>query len=129
VTRIAPLVLVALILAACGQSSAAIFTKQATEACLQQKNVHVGPVSNATDFVASTATGGAFRATLSDNFVTISFGLTLVDATNIDQAYEQFHAKNVGLPDVLRTENNAVMLWHQHPSDTDLALVTGCLKK
>jgi DNA repair protein RadC len=39
-------------------------------------------------------------------------------------------AKNVraGIDDVLRTNGNAVMLWHAHPSDADLALIQGCLK-
>jgi hypothetical protein len=129
VKRIVPLVVLALGLAACGRTSAVLFTEQATAACLAKAGVHTAPVSNSEDFVASTATGGAFRAHLGNNFVTTSFGLTLADAQNIDQAYEQFHAKNVGLADVLRTENNAVMLWHAHPSDADLATITNCLKK
>lgn len=94
-----------------------------------KKGVRVGPVTNAQDFVANSATGGAFRAHLSSNFVTVSFGITLKDAANLVAAYEQFHAAKVGLPDVLRPENNAVMLWHAHPSDPDLATITGCLKK
>jgi len=60
--------------------------------------------------------------------VTVSFGQTLGDADNIDQAYRQFHSKNVGIDDVLRTQGNAVMLWHEHPSDDDLSLVQDCLK-
>jgi hypothetical protein len=51
----------------------------------------------------------------------------VVDADNIDQAYRRFHAKNVGIDDVLRTQGNAVMLWHQHPTDADISTVTGCL--
>ncbi len=85
------------------------------------------PVSDTTDFVASSATGGALRVRPADNEVTLSFGLTLDDATNIDQAYERFHAENVGLADVLRTQQNAVMLWHVHPSDSDVSTVTDCL--
>jgi hypothetical protein len=34
----------------------------------------------------------------------------------------------VGIDDVLRQQGNAVMLWHQHPSDADLATITDCLK-
>ena len=52
----------------------------------------------------------------------------LADADNIDQAYRRFHAKNVGIDDVLREQGNAVMLWHAHPADADLARITGCLK-
>jgi hypothetical protein len=29
---------------------------------------------------------------------------------------------------VLRQDRNAVMLWHEHPSDADLATISGCLK-
>jgi len=116
-------------LAACGSTSTPLYTKQATSACLVKKGVKVGPVTNAQDFVANSATGGAFRAHLADNFVTVSFGLTLKDAANLEAAYEQFHAQKVGLADVLRPQNNAVMLWHAHPSDADIATVTGCLEK
>jgi hypothetical protein len=34
----------------------------------------------------------------------------------------------VGIDDVLRQQQNAVMLWHEHPSDADLSEITGCLK-
>ena len=56
------------------------------------------------------------------------FGQTQGDADNIDAAYRRFHASNVGIDDVLRRQGNAVMLWQQHPSDDDLATLTGCLK-
>jgi hypothetical protein len=29
---------------------------------------------------------------------------------------------------VLRRYSNAVTLWHKHPSDSDLALIVGCLR-
>jgi hypothetical protein len=114
--------------AGCGKSSPALYTRDATSACLKKAGVRIGSVSATNDFVANSATGGAFVAKLADNSVTVSFGLTQEDATNIAQAYDRFHAQNVGLSDVLRTQENAVMLWHAHPSDADLATVTGCLK-
>ena len=116
----------ALLLSACGGSSApSSYTVAKTRACLHGKHVRIGP---ATDFVASTATGGSIKAHLAGNFVTVVFGATVADANNIQQAYTQFAGKNVGLADVLRQQANAVMLWHEHPSDADLALVKGCLK-
>ena len=121
----------ALTAAACGSSgvaSNALYTKPATSACLTKAGLKVKPVADTTDFVASSATGGAVRVYPAGNQVTISFGATLADATNLQQAYERFHSKNVGLPDVLRTQQNAVMLWHVHPSDADLAKITDCLK-
>ena len=128
-TRALPLPLLAvlaLLVAGCGGSSAPSFYTAATpRACLRDAKAHVGP---ATDFVASTATGGSLKARLTDNFVTIAFGATQSDADNIQAAYTRFAAKNVGVSDVLRQQSNAVMLWHEHPTDADLALVTGCLK-
>ena len=128
--RFAVIAALALTAAACGGggSSTTLYTKPATSACLTKAGLKVLPVSNASDFVANSATGGALRVKPHGNEVTVSFGLTFQDASNIDQAYQRFHAANVGLPDVLKTQNNAVMLWHLHPSQADIDLVTGCLK-
>jgi hypothetical protein len=124
---IAALVLLA---ASCGSPSTnVVYSKSASEACLVKKSVVVRSVANTGDFVAESATGGAYRAVLAANDVTVSFGATLEDAANIDQAYRRFHAKNVGIDDVLRTQGSAIMLWHVHPSDADIATITGCLKK
>jgi hypothetical protein len=129
VTRALPLSLLAasaLLVAGCGGSSApSFYTAAKTRSCLLDAKVRVG---RATDFVASTATGGSLKARLTDNFVTIAFGATQSDADNIQEAYTRFAARNVGITDVLREQANAVMLWHEHPSDPDLAVVTGCLK-
>jgi hypothetical protein len=114
------------LIAACGGSGGSgLYTVDKTRACLTAKHVKLG---GPLDFVATTATGGALRATLATNFVTIVFGATTSDADNIDQAYRQFHAKNVGIDDVLRQDRNAVLLWHVHPADADLAEIGDCLK-
>jgi hypothetical protein len=118
----------ALCASACGKSTPPLYTRQATSACLQKAGHAPKAIGAAADFVANSATGGAFHVTLPGNGVTVSFGQTLGDADNIDQAYRQFHSKNVGIDDVLRTQGNAVMLWHEHPSDADIAAITGCLK-
>jgi hypothetical protein len=74
--------------------------------------------------------GGAFRANLGDNWVTVAFGDTLKSGIDIENAYTRFALPNIraGLPDVLRRYNNVVTLWHQHPNDSDLSLVVGCLR-
>jgi hypothetical protein len=120
-------VLFGLLLATAGCGGQKTFTLTGTQACLMQRGAHIG---GPLDFVANTATGGAFVTQLGDNFVKVVFGQTVTDGQNIEAAYQRFAFPNVrgGLPDVLRRNRNAVMLWHQHPSDTDLALVTGCLK-
>jgi hypothetical protein len=114
---------------ACGSGGTPIYTKNATAACLVKANLRPQPVTGTTDFVANSATGGAFSVHLIDNRVTVSFGETVADSDNIDQAYRRFKATNVGIDDVLRRQGNAVMLWHVHPQDSDLATITGCLKK
>jgi hypothetical protein len=92
-------------------------------------HLHVMPVP-ASDFVANTALGGAFRVKLPHNAVTVSFGDTVDNGTKLADAYRNVAGKNVraGIDDVLRTNGNAVMLWHAHPSDADLSLIQGCLK-
>jgi hypothetical protein len=119
---------VVLFVSACGSGGTTVYTKDATEACLRKAALEPRPVSETADFVANSATGGAFVVQLVDNRVTVSFGETDADADNIDQAYRRFRATNVGIDDVLRRQGNALMLWHVHPQDTDLATITGCLK-
>jgi hypothetical protein len=112
----------------CGGTGTTIYTRAASAKCLTAQGIPAKRVSQAADFVAWSAEGGSFRATLSDNFVTVSFGPTQEKADAIADAYRRFAAKNVGVSDVLRQQQNAVMLWHLHPSDTDLSTITGCLK-
>ncbi len=117
-------VVAAILLAGCGKNTPT-YSLEKTSDCLTKKGVRLG---GPLDFVATTATGGAVRAHLPDNALTLVFGSTPGDADNIDAAYRRFHASNVGIDDVLRQQNNAVMLWQAHPADADIVLVTGCLK-
>ena len=117
------------LVAGCGSAGTPLYSRDATADCLTKAALHPRPVTEANDFVANSATGGAFTVQLVDNRVTISFGETVADADNIDQAYRRFKANNVGIDDVLRRQGNALMLWHVHPQDDDLATITGCLKK
>lgn len=127
--RLAPLAaLVVLLAAACGPPGPQVYSNAKTRACLTQLGYKVTPPP-AFDFVASTALGGSFRVKLARNNVTVAFGDTIKNAASLDGVYRSVHAKNVGIDDVLRDMGNAVMLWHAHPSDHDLGVVQGCLKK
>jgi len=119
------MVLIAFAASGCGSTKS--YSLEDTKACLKERGAQIG---GSLDFVASTATGGAFVAGLGDNSVKVVFGETTDDAEQIELAYDHFARPNVrpGLADVLRRQNNAVMLWKEHPQDSDLALVTGCLK-
>ena len=113
------------VVAGCGSSKD--YSLADTRACLEARGVQIG---GDLDFVASTATGGAFVAKLGDNSVKVVFGETESDAEQIELAYDHFAFENVkaDLPDVLRRYKNTVTLWHEHPQESDLALVTGCLE-
>jgi FlaG/FlaF family flagellin (archaellin) len=128
VTRVVLLGAVVIALAGCGGSGTTLYTKDATSGCLQKAGLDPKPVTGTSDFVANSATGGAFHVAVAGNQVTVSFGETVADADNLDQAYRRFRAKNVGIDDVLRRQENAVMLWHEHPEDTQLGTITSCLK-
>ena len=125
--RVAPLSLVLIVLALAGCGGSKSYSLEDTKACLETRGAQIG---GKLDFVASTATGGAFVAGVGQNSVKVVFGETNDDAEQIELAYDHFALPNVkaGLPDVLRRQGNAVMLWQEHPQDSDLALVTGCLK-
>jgi hypothetical protein len=114
-----------LFVAGCGGKTT--YSLDRSKTCLTQRGVRVG---GKLDFVAGTATGGAFIAHLGDNFVTVAFGTTVKNGTDIESAYTRFAGANIrsGITDVLRRYNNSVTLWHRHPSDSDLALIVGCLR-
>jgi hypothetical protein len=118
---------VGILLTVAGCGGQTTYSLQPTKTCLIQRGFKPG---GKLDFVASTATGGAFLVHLGDNFVTVAFGNNLKSGTDIENAYQKFALPNVksGLPDVLKRYNNAVTLWHMHPSDSDLALIVGCLR-
>jgi hypothetical protein len=122
--------LLAFLVAGCGGGSttASVYTLAATKQCLITKQgIHRFPLLN-DDFVASTASGGALRVRLPDNAVTILFGQSEQEASNLADAYRRFHAKNVGVEDVLRTKGTSVLLWQLHPSAADESNVEDCLK-
>ena len=120
-------VLGAIALAGCGTPPH--YTLDKTRSCLKSAGATVAAPKD--DFVASTATGGAFRAEIGGplgNAVTISFGSSDADARQTADGYVRFHAKNVGVYDILSVDKNAVLLWKQHPTDSERTTVTGCLK-
>jgi hypothetical protein len=122
--RLATVALLVVLLAACGPAREPTYDLQKTRSCLVERGAKVG---GPLDFVASTATGGAFHVRLPANELTIAFGETTGDAEQIEKAYVRFHSRNVGIADILKRESNAVILWKQHPEQTDLDTVTSCL--
>ncbi len=119
------MVVLVFVAAGCGGSNT--YSLVDTRACLESRGVEI---HGKLDFVASTATGGAFVANLGGNSVKVVFGETEDDAQGIVQAYGRFALQNVkaGLPDVLRRYKNAVTLWSEHPQESQLSLVVDCLE-
>jgi hypothetical protein len=122
--------LLAFLAAGCGggSSSSTVYTRAATKQCVETTlGIHRFP-SLTDDFVASTASGGGLRVRLADNAVTLLFGQSATEASNLADAYRRFHGENVGVEDILRTDNNAVLLWQLHPSSQDENSIHDCLK-
>jgi hypothetical protein len=118
---------VVVLCAGCGGSTKA-YSAAATQACLSKAGAAIG---GKLDFVASSAVGGAFIVHLHDgNFATIAFGKTNVDGTELQLAYQQFAFPNVKqtITSVLRRYDNAILLWHETPTGSDLSLIANCLK-
>lgn len=115
------------VLAGCG-SPPSHHALAKTRDCLEKTGAQI--VRPTGDFVASTASEGAFRAVLhgGTNSVTLSFGADDDEATQIAEGYDRFHGKNVGVADILYQERNVILLWKLHPSDAELQVVTDCLK-
>jgi hypothetical protein len=114
----------ALVAAGCGGTKT--YDAGKTRACLsEQEGV---TVTDKVDFVASTALGGAFTVKLPGNQATLAFAEDRKEAGRIVRAYQRFRGKNIGLTDVLRPQNNAVILWEKHPSDAALETIQDCLK-
>jgi hypothetical protein len=128
--RRALLLLLAVVLVApgCGGGSKT-YTLAKSRACLKATGVRVTRAPRS-DFVASTAPGGAFRANLPGNFVTLVFAEDDENGDQIEKAYQQFAFPNVkkGLADVLKRDGNVIILWHAHPEPSDEMLVRDCLK-
>jgi hypothetical protein len=129
VTKLPPLVagLAVLALAGCGVPAEHSLDK--SRSCLEQAGARIARPTG--DVVAATATEGAFRAYLhgrKGNFVTLSFDADADAAADTSLGYQRFHGRNIGLSDILYVDKNVTMLWKEHPSDADAALVTGCLK-
>lgn len=123
--RLLVLAALALTVAGCGGSGADLFSLAKTRDCVAGKG---GRIGGQLDFIASTATGGAFKARFGSNTVTVVFGQTEEDAHQIELAYTRAAGRNIGIGDVLARRLNVVLLWREHPSDEQLGTVADCLK-
>lgn len=79
------------------------------------------------DFIAESAVNGVVRVWLPVNQVAISFGESPQDAERTARAYARFSGSTINVQELLRTQQNAVMLWKDKPSQQDEKTVDACL--
>ena len=110
-----------------GNSGPKLHTLPATRSCLQDKGVATAAPPR-DDFVASTALGGALRARLAANSVTIDFGTSVAGALGIERAYRRFAPRRFPLDSVMLRRDDVVLLWERQPAADELREITRCLK-
>jgi hypothetical protein len=100
----------------------------ATAKCLRGAGYKVRTHFN--DFVASTASRGALRASRNFNVLIVAFGDDAKEARSLRRAYQRFmrprRARHI--MDISEIEKNAFLLWTTTPSNEQLNVVVGCLK-
>jgi hypothetical protein len=115
-----------LLVAGCGgNGEPELYRLDPTRACLEDAGHEVS--TDDLDFVASTATGGAFRADVGANEVTLTFGETEEEAERTASAYRNFAGPTIQIDHVLFRRSNAVLVWGAPPGDEERAPVEGCL--
>jgi hypothetical protein len=98
-----------------------------TRDCLREAGLRVsGPPRS--DFVASTASGGALRVTFADIRTTLTFGEDDAEAARTEQAYRRFAPRRLPIDDVLRRNRNVVQLWEFSPTIDHQDTMNRCLK-
>jgi hypothetical protein len=126
---LAPLALVA---AACGQTTAQPFRPGSTAKCLRAAGYTVSTSDAELGLVASSATNGGLRATPKDggNTLIVAFAADGKDAANIESAFRRFAPKKLRphLGDIMTAKRNAVLLWTVSPLPEQQQTVLSCLR-
>jgi hypothetical protein len=117
------------LVAGCSRGAAAPepYTLEPTRECLIDADLRVGPVPKS-DFVASTASGGALRVTYADIKLTLTFGADEDEAKRIDAGYRRFAPSKLPIDDVLKRNFNVVELWEFAPTIDHQDTLNRCLK-
>jgi hypothetical protein len=117
------------LLAGCSRGAEADepFRLDPTRECLREAGLRVGP-RPPSDFVASTASGGAMRVTYADIHTTVVFAEDEAEAGQLEQAYRNFAPRRLPIDDVLRRNRNVVELWEFAPTIDHQDTMNRCLK-
>jgi hypothetical protein len=93
--------------------------------CLESAGVAV--TTDGLDFVAQNALGGALKAPMEGNVVTISDGLTPAGSLGIVHGYERL-SRDLDLPRLLHRQNRFVLLWGAAVTRRQSRVVDRCLR-
>ena len=93
--------------------------------CLGSAGVAV--TTDGLDFVAGNALGGALKAPMQGNVVTISDGLAPAGALGIVNGYERL-SSDLDLPRLLRRQGRFALLWGAAPAASQTRVVDRCLR-
>ena len=93
--------------------------------CLQSEGSLVS--TDGLDFVAQTALGGAIKATVQDNVVTVSDGGTPRGGLGIAEGYHRL-AEDLPLAQLLRQRGRFVLLWQHPPRPLQSRIVARCVR-
>jgi len=119
----------AALLASCGgDDPTAPYRLDPTKECLQESDLRVTDRPPATDFVATTASGGALRVRFADIRLTLLFGASEAEAGRLDRAYRRFAPRRLPIDDVLKRNRNVVELWEFSPTIDHQDTLNRCLR-
>jgi hypothetical protein len=127
--RLLPVLAVLALVAGCSRGAAAPepYKLEPTRKCLVEADLRVGPPPK-TDFVASTASGGAMQVTYADIKVILTFAADEEEAMQLDAGYRRFAPSKLPIDDVLKRNFNVVELWEFAPTIDHQDTLNRCLK-
>jgi hypothetical protein len=123
------LVTLVVLVAGCG-GQPSVYKADGTAKCLRGLGYDATTDSAEIGVIAAAAPNGGLRASVPGNTVTIAFGANADDALKIEGAFRRFAPKKLRphISDVMRTQNNAVLLWTVTPPLDEMNKVFKCLK-
>jgi hypothetical protein len=132
VRRLLPLVVLALVAAACGSSAPKPFLPEPTAKCLRTAGFKVSTRPEDVQLVAQTAENGGLTATPKEggNTLTMAFAADGADAADVQRAIRRVAPPGLKphLGDVMSAKRNAVLLWTISPTAEQQQTVLDCLR-
>jgi hypothetical protein len=128
--RVLFLVVLALLVAGCGDTEPDTYKAEPTAECLREEGYRVITDPKKLGVVEANTANGGLVASKPGNAVRIAFGSDSDDALGIERGFRRFVSKKVRphISDVMRTQKNAVLLWTVTPPLEEMNKVFACLK-